>query len=84
MHGVEVEVAALERRHERQLVADLDLADRVEILGDRDVRLAARIECDEQETARGQPLLAQLLETEDDGRRVPVVIDARLEHDMPL
>ena len=76
MDGVEVEVAALPRRHERELVADADARDRVEILGDRDVGLAARIERDEQQAARRQALLAQLLEAEDDRRRVTIVIDA--------
>ena len=80
MDRVEVEVAAFPRRDERELVADLDGRDRVEILGDRDVRLAARIERDEQEAARGQALLAQLLEAEDDRRRVPIMVDARGEH----
>ena len=47
--------------------------DRVEILGHRDVRLAARIERDEQQAARRQALLAQLLEAEDDRGGVAVV-----------
>src|ERR1051325_3457262 len=77
---VEVEVAALERRHQGQLVADADALDRVEVLGHDDVGLAARIDRDEQQAARGQPLLAQLLEPEDDRGRLPVVVDARREH----
>jgi hypothetical protein len=74
---VEVEVAALPGvALERHLVADPDVGDRVEILGHAIVGLAARVEGDEQQAARGQPLLAQLTEAEDDRRGIAVVIDA--------
>src|SRR5436190_15736 len=69
-----------ERRYQGQLVADPDALDRVEVLGHDDVGLAARVERDEQQAPRGQPLLAQVLEPEDDRRRLPVVVDAGREH----
>src|SRR5262249_54137950 len=80
VHGIEVEVAALERRHQGELVADPDARDGVEIFGHDEVALAARIERDEQEAARSQALLAELREPEDARRRLPVMVDARREH----
>ena len=77
---VEVEVAALERRHQRELVTDPDARDGVEILGHDDVDLAARIERDEQQATRRQPLLAELLEPEDERGGIPVVVDTGREH----
>ena len=80
MDGIEMEVAALERRDEAQLVADADVDHCIQIFWHRDVGLAARIERDKQQAARRQPLFSQLLESEDDRGGVSIVVHTRREH----
>ncbi|MSP16183.1 MAG: hypothetical protein EXR73_06135, partial [Myxococcales bacterium] len=81
MQRIEMKEAPLERRFQRELLADLYCGDGGEVIGHRDVRLAARIEREEEQAAWGHALSAQLAQADGERGGIAVVVDAGGEHD---